>query len=29
MEPMITKIGGEAKVRDLVDHFYDMIESLP
>jgi hemoglobin len=29
MEPMIEKIGGEAKVHDLVEHFYDLIESLP
>jgi hemoglobin len=29
MEPMIEKIGGEEKVLLLVDHFYDLIESLP
>ena len=29
MEPMIEKIGGEEKVRHLVDHFYDLIETLP
>lgn len=29
MEPMIDKIGGEAKVHHLVDHFYDLIETLP
>ncbi|MBA3909529.1 MAG: cyanoglobin [Rhodobacter sp.] len=26
---MISRIGGEAKVHDLVDHFYDLIETLP
>jgi len=29
MEPMIEKIGGEDKVHLLVDHFYDLIETLP
>lgn len=29
MEPMIERIGGEAKVHDLVEHFYDLIETLP
>lgn len=29
MEPMIDKIGGEEKVQLLVNHFYDLIESLP
>lgn len=29
MDPMINQIGGEAKVHELVDHFYDLIESLP
>ena len=29
METMIDRIGGEEKVHDLVDHFYDMIETLP
>lgn len=29
MEPMIEKIGGEAKVMELVTQFYDLIESLP
>jgi hemoglobin len=29
MEPMIDRIGGEAKVQHLVDHFYDLIETLP
>lgn len=29
MDPMINRIGGEAKVHDLVDHFYDLIETLP
>lgn len=29
MELMIDKIGGEAKVHELVEHFYDLIESLP
>ncbi len=29
MEPMIDKIGGEEKVHHLVDHFYDLIETLP
>ena len=27
--PMIDKIGGEAGVHLLVNHFYDLIESLP
>ena len=26
---MIDQIGGEQKVHELVDHFYDLIESLP
>lgn len=26
---MIEKIGGEDKVHHLVDHFYDLIETLP
>lgn len=29
MEPMITKIGGEEGVHALVNHFYDLIETLP
>lgn len=29
MEPMIDRIGGEEKVRLLVTHFYDLIETLP
>lgn len=29
MEPMIDRIGGEGQLRLLVDHFYDLIESLP
>lgn len=29
MKAMIDKIGGEPKVHELVDHFYDLIESLP
>lgn len=29
MKTMIEKIGGEPKVHELVDHFYDLIESLP
>jgi hemoglobin len=29
MQPMIDQIGGEAKVHELVEHFYDLIESLP
>ena len=29
MEPMIERIGGEDKVHHLVDHFYDLIETLP
>ena len=29
MEPMIDRIGGEAAVQGIVDHFYDLIESLP
>lgn len=29
MEPMIDQIGGEEKVHHLVDHFYDLIETLP
>jgi hemoglobin len=29
MEPMIDRIGGEERVHHLVNHFYDLIESLP
>jgi len=29
MEPMIERMGGEEKVHMLVDHFYDLIETLP
>ena len=29
MEPMIERIGGEEKVHLLVNHFYDLIETLP
>lgn len=29
MQPMIDKIGGEATVHAIVDHFYDLIETLP
>ncbi len=29
MEPMIDRIGGEAQVQLLVNHFYDLIETLP
>ena len=29
MEPMIDRIGGEEKVQHLVNHFYDLIETLP
>lgn len=29
MDLMIDRIGGEPKVQQLVDHFYDLIESLP
>ncbi len=29
MEPMIDRIGGEEKLHMLVDHFYDLIETLP
>lgn len=29
MDPMISRIGGEDKVHLLVNHFYDLIESLP
>ena len=29
MEPMIDRIGGEERVRLLVNRFYDLIESLP
>lgn len=29
MEPMINRIGGEAQVELLVNHFYDLIETLP
>ncbi len=29
MDPMIAKIGGEETVHQLVEHFYDLIETLP
>jgi hemoglobin len=29
MEPMIDRIGGELQVQLLVNHFYDLIETLP
>lgn len=29
MDPMIDRIGGEGQVHLLVNHFYDLIESLP
>jgi hemoglobin len=29
MDPMINRIGGEEQVHLLVNHFYDLIESLP
>ena len=29
MDPMIDRIGGERQVDLLVNHFYDLIESLP
>jgi hemoglobin len=29
MDPMIDRIGGEAQVQLLVNHFYDLIETLP
>jgi hemoglobin len=29
MDPMIDRIGGEPKVQLLVNHFYDLIETLP
>ena len=29
MDPMIERIGGEGQVHLLVNHFYDLIESLP
>jgi len=29
MDPMINRIGGEGQVHLLVNHFYDLIESLP
>ena len=29
MEPMIDRIGGEPRVKLLVNHFYDLIETLP
>jgi Bacterial-like globin len=29
MKSMIDRIGGEPKVHELVDHFYDLIETLP
>ena len=29
MEPMIDRMGGETAVHDLVERFYDLIETLP
>jgi hemoglobin len=29
MKPMIDRIGGEERVQILVNHFYDLIETLP
>lgn len=29
MEPMIERLGGEGQVHLLVNHFYDLIETLP
>lgn len=29
MEPMIDRIGGEGQVHLLVNHFYDLLETLP
>ena len=29
MEPMIDRLGGEPAVHDLVERFYDLIETLP
>jgi len=29
MQPMIDRIGGEPQVQLLVNHFYDLIETLP
>lgn len=29
MDPMIDRIGGEPKVHELVNRFYDLIETLP
>lgn len=29
MKPMIDRMGGEDQVHLLVDHFYDLIETLP
>lgn len=29
MEPMIDRMGGEPAVHDLVERFYDLIETLP
>jgi hemoglobin len=29
MDPMIDRIGGEEQVHLLVNHFYDLIETLP
>ena len=29
MEPMINRIGGEEQIHLLVNHFYDLIETLP
>lgn len=29
MEPIITRLGGEEKIRALVERFYDLIETAP
>lgn len=29
MQPVINRIGGEDTVRDLVERFYDLVETLP
>jgi hemoglobin len=29
MEPMIDRIGGEPQVKQLVDRFYDLVETVP
>lgn len=29
MQPMIDQIGGEPKLQELVNHFYDLIETVP